>query len=148
MDTSLIIVLVVIVVGLGEVVRDVAVLVAIVEVDEGLELDVGDDGRVVGADVLVDVRLQVEHGAARLPEVDDLRLVRREALLEEEADLLEEVAALAAYRLGQVVRLGDLAGRERKTDGCENSQLGPTTRRTHCFFVYLFLGWVTVCMHV
>ena len=129
MDTSLVVVLVVIVVGLGKVVRDVAVLVAIVEVDEGLELDVRDDGRVVGADVLVDVRLQVEHGAARLPEVDDLRLVRREALLEEEADLLQEVAALAAYRLGQVVRLGDLAGRERKTDGCENSQLGPTARR-------------------
>ena len=98
-DTSLVIVLVVVVVGLGEVVRGVAVLVAVVEVDEGLELDVGDDGRVVGADVLVDVRLQVEHGAARLPEVDDLRLVRGEALLEEHADVLQEVAALAAHGL-------------------------------------------------
>ena len=54
------------------------------------------------------MRLEVEHGAARLPEVDDLRLVRREALLEEQADLLQKVATLAAYRLRQVVGLGDL----------------------------------------
>ena len=103
--TSLVVILVFIIVGLLEV-RSLVLLAN--KVDQGLELDVGHDGRIVGADILVDVRLEVEHGTARLPEVYDLRLVRREALLEEQADVLQEVAALAAYRLRQVVRFGDL----------------------------------------
>ena len=102
--TSLVVILVLIIVGLWEVWS----LVLIIKVKKGLELDVGHDGRIVGADVLVDVRLEVEHGTARLPEVDDLRLVRREALLVEQPDFLQKVAAFSAYRLRQVVRFGDL----------------------------------------
>ena len=94
-NTYLVVIIVVIFVGLCVVVS----IVLTVKVEQGLELDVGHDGRIVGADILVDVRLEVEHGPARLPEVYDLRLVRPEALLEKQSDFLQKVAALAAYRL-------------------------------------------------
>jgi hypothetical protein len=62
-----------------------------------LELDLRHERWLICPHILVDVRIQVERGAACLAEVDDLGLVGVETALEEGADLLEKGAALAAY---------------------------------------------------